>query len=333
MLSIVIPTYNRPKSIKSNLPIVASQMRPGVELVIIDNNSDIPVSDLINQHAGSKNHLNIKVLRNRSNIGANANILRAFEVARYPWLWILGDDDTVCKDAVDIILESIASNSNAVFLNFATEKMRFNNQRRTPFETVGLNQFIKALDFPGNINFMSVGVWNVRSVLPYLGVAYHYTYSMSYIYCLLISGLKNNGFCCFSDRVIVDNISNADSTTKWRFSDFILGWNTILELPMESQARKLLARKMYIWHVPENVCVYFLAEAAESNDKCFRYRIVVNRLAPYISGFAYLRLQIYRVFFLWPKFGWKIVSWFLRIAIAINIKGVDISDIEQRAKN
>ena len=53
-----------------------------------------------------KSKILYKFLRNKSNIGGDANIIKAFEVASGDWLWILGDD-LPYKESVDIIYSNI----------------------------------------------------------------------------------------------------------------------------------------------------------------------------------------------------------------------------------
>lgn len=331
-LSVVIPSYNRNAILLNTLPILLEQLRPNVELCILDNCSSTPLAETLAGLMDRYSSANVKIIRHVSNIGGDANILRSFEVVCSPWIWILGDDDLISPNAIDIILQTIDDHPDCVFVNFATSTMREKGLRPKSFDSVGQAGFVENLDYPGNVNFMSVGIWNVSSALPSMYKAYKYIYSMSPTYSLLLTILGDTGRCHFSDRVLVDTVTTADASTKWHFGDFILGWNTILELPMADGTRRVLARKMYSWHAPENVCVYLLAEAAYRNEGGRRFALVSHRLAPYISSFARLRYRVYQFLFLAPSFSWPIVAAIIRLSVRLKIKGVDLADILERAR-
>jgi hypothetical protein len=60
-------------------------------------------------------HIDAQLVRNKFNIGANANILRCLELVRNPWVWILGDDDLPLPNAIETILEH-TENMRRVFI-------------------------------------------------------------------------------------------------------------------------------------------------------------------------------------------------------------------------
>jgi glycosyltransferase involved in cell wall biosynthesis len=62
-----------------------------LDFTILDNSSTDGSSRLIQQYA--KKYPNIKHIRHRRNIGGNANIARAFEIADKKYVWVLCDDD------------------------------------------------------------------------------------------------------------------------------------------------------------------------------------------------------------------------------------------------
>jgi len=333
LLSIVIPTYNRNEVLRRNLPILMRQLTSNVELMILDNASPRPVAQDIAVILSEYPYHPVQVVRHRVNLGASANILRSFEIANALWLWILGDDDVVTDTAVHDILETIAACPDSMFINFSTSTMRQQGLRLRSFDTRGLSEFVSRLDLTGNINFMSVGIWHAPSVLPNLRWAYHFAYSMSPTFALLLPSLGAMGRCHFSAIALVDTVTTADAATKWRFRDFIIGWNTILEFPMSRVERKALAKKMYSWHSPENVCVYFLADAAIRGEDGHFFNLAARRVGPYVSAFARLRFALYRPLFWSPQSSWPLVAAAVRLAVKFKLKGVDLSDIVDRAKH
>jgi hypothetical protein len=332
-LSIVIPTYNRNKILLANIDCLFSQLQDDVELKILDNGSPIPIIETLADIILEYPNANIQIIRNKVNIGAYANIIRSYEVANSPWLWILGDDDIVSPTAIKDILDLISRNPEAAFINFTTDTMRIQGARPVSFDTQGQLGFITGLDHAGAVNFMSIGIWRVDAVIGSLGVGYHYAYSMSPTFVLLLSALGSDLTCHFSHKVLIEQASTVESNGKWQFSDFIRGWNLILELPMSNVARITLAKKMKNWHSPESVCVYLLAEAAVRGKDDRDFRLISNRLAIYSTVFERLRFFCYRLFFCHPVTGWKIVLNILTLMKYFNLKNIDATDIVGRLKS
>lgn len=65
ILTIGIPTYNRPESIKKSVRALLPQLNDQVVLRVWDNCSDTPVADLFTEEEKQK----FNIVRNRTNIG------------------------------------------------------------------------------------------------------------------------------------------------------------------------------------------------------------------------------------------------------------------------
>lgn len=92
-LDIFIVTYNRINNLKYTLEQLLADSSPikNYSITILDNNSTDGTSELIEEYA--RRYPNIKHIKHNRNIGANANIARAYELASKDYLWILADDD------------------------------------------------------------------------------------------------------------------------------------------------------------------------------------------------------------------------------------------------
>ena len=113
ILTIAIPTYNRPDKIYEQVMGLIPQITDEVRLIVQDNHSDQPVESLFSDDVKAK----CTFLRNKYNIGADANIAKCFELCETPWLLVLGDDDPVEDFAVATILEDIKnSEPGRIFL-------------------------------------------------------------------------------------------------------------------------------------------------------------------------------------------------------------------------
>ena len=119
MLTICIPTYNRAEKIRERLLELLPQIGNEVEVLIIDNGSNVfvenAISDLI------ENRKNIKVIRNKFNIGMSANIARCIEVCETKWLWLLGDDDAVLPGALnDILNDTTHAGDDVCYIKYSS---------------------------------------------------------------------------------------------------------------------------------------------------------------------------------------------------------------------
>ena len=128
LLSICIPTYNREQYLDETLASIINQLKPdnvgNVEICISDNASTDNTAQIVAKYKANPS-INLVYSRNEKNLGADANYLKAVEIASGTYCWLLGSDDKpeptalqqllgyVCKgDAPDIfILESFSYDS------------------------------------------------------------------------------------------------------------------------------------------------------------------------------------------------------------------------------
>jgi abequosyltransferase len=120
-ISIVIPTYNRNEILCRNLILLLPQITAEVEVVVLDNNSIIPVIETMRQLLPNYYADKIKVVQNRFNVGGNQNVLRCFEFCNGQYMWLLGDDDSPDPNAVEHILMEISKNPDAVVYNMYSD--------------------------------------------------------------------------------------------------------------------------------------------------------------------------------------------------------------------
>lgn len=104
LLTIAIPTYNRARFLRELLSVLFDQLiaEPRVELIVSDNASSDETPAVVCE--SQKRGLQIRYIRNDTNLGADGNILQCFEQARGKYVWIFGDDDVVATGTIDKIL-------------------------------------------------------------------------------------------------------------------------------------------------------------------------------------------------------------------------------------
>lgn len=137
ILTIAIPTYNRPQQIKRQVELLLPQLTEEVELLVLDNHSPIAVDTLFNDSQLEK----FTLIRNHVNIGADANIAKCYDLCRTKWLITLGDDDPVEDNAIATILNDIkSSDSETIFLNY-DPKTKYSARGLEEFATHSLHRY------------------------------------------------------------------------------------------------------------------------------------------------------------------------------------------------
>lgn len=119
-LSICIPTYNRVEFLEKAVNSIVSQItedkRELVEIVVSDNSTNDETKAAIDKIKGAT-RATINYFRNKTNVGADRNILLVVERAQGQYVWLLGDDDLLVADALRKVLRQVAASQEVdVFL-------------------------------------------------------------------------------------------------------------------------------------------------------------------------------------------------------------------------
>jgi glycosyltransferase involved in cell wall biosynthesis len=106
-LTIAIPTYNRLRYLKDLLEELIKQCKfyPEIEILISDNNSTDGTWEYIQDAAQTVNQ--IRIVRNETNIGADANFIRCVEQSIGEYIWLFGDDETLCEEAIKNVITTL----------------------------------------------------------------------------------------------------------------------------------------------------------------------------------------------------------------------------------
>jgi len=104
LLSICIPTYNRPEILLNCLNSLAKQKNKNFEVCISDNCSRKNIKNLIKPF---RKKLKIVYSRNKKNLGFALNVLKVSSMARGQFIWFLGDDDLVVNGSLKYLINKI----------------------------------------------------------------------------------------------------------------------------------------------------------------------------------------------------------------------------------
>lgn len=154
LLTVCIPTYNRPSHIQKQVRDVLAQLTEGVRLLVMDNHSDVPTESYFTKEELA----HFTVIRHKTNIGADANNAHCLEMVDTGWVWLLGDDDRIRPDAIEVILNLITEHPDCCYINTA-------NKRTELVES--FNQFLayfKIRGAYGKAFFQSACLFNMNEI-------------------------------------------------------------------------------------------------------------------------------------------------------------------------
>lgn len=147
LLSICIPTFNRPEDLKNCINSIFCQKKISkkyFEVCISDNCSKYNVSKIIKPF---KKKLNIRFNKNKKNLGFAMNVLKVSLMAKGKFIWFLGDDDLLKKNSLSYLVNLIKKNSNVdfFFINSNNLDKSYLKKFSNPFNIKNLPQKMKKL--------------------------------------------------------------------------------------------------------------------------------------------------------------------------------------------
>jgi glycosyltransferase involved in cell wall biosynthesis len=110
LVSVVIPTYDRPDYLRLALRSAVAQSYPNLEIIVHDNASPTDPAPVIAEFADPR----ITLYRNERNIGIMANCAAGCRRATGTYIAILGDDDLWHPDFVATLVPPLEADPNLV---------------------------------------------------------------------------------------------------------------------------------------------------------------------------------------------------------------------------
>lgn len=123
ILSIAIPTYNRPSMIFEQVEelstfIIEEDLSELIEIVVVDNNSEHNIFKVLNNFLV---HDFLKVFKNEENLGMSKNIIRTIEESNGLFYYFIGDDDRIdyvgMKNLLKLLLSKYIDSDLLIALN------------------------------------------------------------------------------------------------------------------------------------------------------------------------------------------------------------------------
>ena len=108
LVSVIIPTYNRPAYLKEAILSAVGQTYQNIEILVSDNCSSENPQAIVESFEDSR----ISFWRNETNIGMFANAMNTFKKARGKYVASLNDDDVWNQDFLEKLVPVLESNSD-----------------------------------------------------------------------------------------------------------------------------------------------------------------------------------------------------------------------------
>jgi glycosyltransferase involved in cell wall biosynthesis len=241
ILTIVIPTYNRHNELIHTLELLLPQLTSECFLLIIDNHSDTLVSESTASVFKRYHDIHYEVRRNNVNIGGNSNIIRCFEYCETEWLWTLGDDDEIARNAIEIILSDIAKYNEVTMINYYSPQQN-RPVRSSLVITKGPTEFLQKIDSLGAVMYMSCNVYN-RHKLTADDVANHYAYSCMPQVLILWFSMCSDTMVVLETNIVCTNphINEGNELISLLVPK---GWSVLLDIPMGRKNKQLLIKQI-----------------------------------------------------------------------------------------
>jgi glycosyltransferase involved in cell wall biosynthesis len=240
-LTIAIPTFNRNAILLENLKHLLPQLTKHVDILIIDNCSDVDVENYLKQNKIFDNR--IKIVRNTVNIGGNANILRCIEHCKSDYIWILGDDDFPLPDALKKIKTFLAY-GDAIWINFHSND--FQPKRISEVKVCSMVDFFNHLKSINELVFISNNIYKTSYIKKGLSEAYLNMHMMApHLISMLYGIFKTQpigNYYIAREELFLSLSNNKDKTTSWSLFRVFIGTTSIFQLPVSKDISKELMR-------------------------------------------------------------------------------------------
>lgn len=238
ILTIGIPTYKRPKQIQRTVRALLPQLTDEVTLVVKDNCSPEPVETLFTED--EKKHF--VIIRNKVNIGGDANIAGVLYDCETKWCWTLGDDDVIADNAVEIVLTHIRAYPEVSFFKFDSPYAKKTHGMK---EAAFLCKLRKVYTVYSKLLFMSTSIYNMEKMKDSLFYYYKYLSTMNGQNIFLFKYLEShdNAICLFTDEHIVGQDED-EIVNPWSYEDYVAPCPLVFQAFKEK--RKVLNGSLFV---------------------------------------------------------------------------------------
>ncbi len=181
-LTIIIPTYNRPRELIRLLSIINSEIEQlknveYVNVIVRDNSQNTETQNAVEQSEFAGKPW-LDYIKNIGNVGFDSNILNLFCEAKGDYVWLVGDDDIIFKDSIQKVFELIELNPDLLHLPFKQpqdlDKPQYQSTSKLKYWTTAQGAVEQVLK---NIKITSFVLKNITPLLDREKLRKHYSKS------------------------------------------------------------------------------------------------------------------------------------------------------------
>lgn len=169
-LEIILITYNRKSYLQKTFNQIFAENSPikDFPITILNNKSTDGTNELIEEY--KQKFPNITHIIHNRNIGGNANIMRAYEIASKEYLWILCDDDEFDFSSWDDVEQAITEEYDAIVVaNYVNPKKNIAQlTAQLTFVPAGIYKTSNITD-----TIMINSSYNISNMFPQLSLVCH----------------------------------------------------------------------------------------------------------------------------------------------------------------
>ena len=107
LVSIIVPTYNQTDNLKRAVNSLISQTYQNIEIIVIDDNSDINIKSQNLEYFNNLKNNKIIYLQNEKNMGSTASRNKGIFKSRGDYITFLDDDDEYLSNKIEIQLNEM----------------------------------------------------------------------------------------------------------------------------------------------------------------------------------------------------------------------------------
>lgn len=276
-LTVVIPTYNR---INQLIRLLKSFLKTNYllidEFVISDNHSPYNVMDVLQKELPVDFLAKCRIVINNYNIGGQGNINNSFLLANTKWMWIIGDDDIVTNDSLDIISQDIFSDPDCAWFKYSTSNI---GAIEEDIVITSLHDFIAYYSVKkrhsGNLVFLSNNIYNLHKLFPYINYAFDYSYTFVSQIIPPLMGLDAKQIYVKYRSKSICQYSIPENDEQWDCIKVFLGTATIENMPFLSlnlsEIHKL--KKIFVFWPMLNFAIWI-----EKNESHLKRLDLLNKI-------------------------------------------------------
>jgi len=180
LLTIAIPTYNRPKEFERMLSVLMPQLVPGIELMVKDDSPNDETKDIFNGLVKKFNPpVKLTYLKGKKEGGVDAVYLFFIENATGKYVWWFGDDDEFFPGSVENVLATLKKYPEISFIwaNYVSGDNIVIKNREDGFFKDG-NEILEEIG-PA-LGYLSPLIFEREKALPSLPLARKYVVGFSF---------------------------------------------------------------------------------------------------------------------------------------------------------